>query len=595
MTTTTPIHWDLSDLHTTTSIEETAPLMQAIEEKVGEFCKTTKGKLQGFNAKQINGALKTYEAIRSDLIQIGQFAHLNYAVDMQNEAVLTFVSKLDDFSSDVSNQLLFFFLEIGSSPEDVIHAWCEDDLNAPYRYSLKQAFLKNKYRLTEKEEQLINIKDLTGIDALRKLYVEHTSRYTFTMDIDGEPTTMNGTQCRALRYHQNPQVRREAMALFFNQYKADAHVMVHLFNTVIKDVRTEAKKRGYETPISSMNIVNDLPNALVDMLHDVTTESNTLVARYYRAKQRLMGLDRMTLADIYAPMADTAAAIEWADAKSMVLDSFQAFDDDFYAYAKDMFDTNRLDVFPSNVKRGGAFCSSSRPDIRPYVMLNYLGKQRDVATLAHELGHAIHAYFSSEQPLMNYHAILPVCETASVFCEMLVVDALKKTTQTPHDKMVLLAATLEDMFATSHRQNMFSRFEKRLHDAISKQRVSGEDICTMYADELRLMFGDSVEIPDEYHWEWASIPHMLDVPFYVYSYNFGNLLVLGLYQLYLSEGAAFIPKLKRILKSGSSIGPVELLAREGIDITSKDFWQNSIAFMESILHEFEALAEQILV
>lgn len=218
-------------------------------------------------------------------------------------------------------------------------------------------------------------------------------------------------------------------------------------------------------------------------------------------------------------------------------------------------------------------------------MLNYLGKQRDVATLAHELGHAIHAYFSSNQPLMNYHAILPVCETASVFCEMLVVDALKKSVASKQEKMVLLATKLEDIFATSHRQNMFSCFEQRIHDKISLSRLSAEELCEIYAQGLTEMFGDSVEISPEYHWEWATIPHMLDVPFYVYSYNFGNLLVLGLYQLYLKEGQPFIPKLKRILSAGSSKSPVQLMADEGIDILSSDFWQGSISYIESILDE----------
>jgi oligoendopeptidase F len=295
----------------------------------------------------------------------------------------------------------------------------------------------------------------------------------------------------------------------------------------------------------------------------------------------------MTLADIYAPMQHDAPAISWDNAKQIVLDSFQQFDDQFYAYAKDMFDSNRVDVFPSKVKRGGAFCSSSRPEIRPYVMLNYLGKQRDVATLAHELGHAIHAYFSSNQPLVNYHAILPVCETASVFCEMLVVDALKKSATSKQEKMVLLATKLEDIFATSHRQNMFSCFEQKIHDKMSSSRLSSSELCEIYAQGLKDMFGDSVDIPMEYHWEWATIPHMLDVPFYVYSYNFGNLLVLGLYQLYLHEGQAFIPKLKRILSAGSSKSPVELMRDEGIDILSSDFWQGSISYIESILNELQ--------
>ena len=581
------IRWDLSELHDSVSIDSAVPLIDQIIKQSQAFADKYKGKVAGLSSGEIHNALKAYDEIRSSLYQISQFAHLNYSVDIQDVDILKFVSMVDDSASKISNILLFFFLEIGQVSNDVLNQWCNDNLNEPYRYSLHQAVDKNKYRLTEKEEQLVNLKDLTGIDALRKLYGEHTSRYEFKMIVDGQEKVMNGSECRALRYHDDPKVRRQAMQLFFDSYESDEHIMVHLFNSIIKDYNVERIHRGYASPISGMNTRNDLPDELVNTLHDLTTKSNTLVQRYYTLKKQILGLDQMTLADIYAPMQDDVPYISWERAKQTVLESFQQFDSQFYEYAKDMFDSNRVDVFPSKVKRGGAFCSSSRPEVRPFVMLNYLGKQRDVATLAHELGHAIHAYFSSDQPLINYHAILPVCETASVFCEMLVVDSLKKSATSNREKMVLLATKLEDIFATSHRQNMFSCFEQKIHDKISNSRLSGKELCDLYAQGLSDMFGDAVEIPSEYHWEWATIPHMLDVPFYVYSYNFGNLLVLGLYQLYLDEGEPFIPKLKRILSSGSSKSPVQLMRDEGIDILSTEFWQRSISFIESTLDELQ--------
>ncbi len=583
------IHWDLSELHHSTSVASVLPEFDAIELKANEFSKQYKGKVSGLTSTDIHLALNQYDDIRSRLYQFSQFAHLNYAVNIQDSDILKFVSVADEFSSKISNVLLFFFLEIGGVSEKTLAAWCSDEKNAVYEYSLKQAVKKNKYRLTEKEEQLINLKDLTGVDALKKMYGEHTSRYEFKLTIDGKEHVMNGTECRALRYHADPKVRQDAMKLFFDQYKKDRHLMTSFFNSIIKDHNIERTHRGYANPISSMNTYNDLPDSLVSMLHELTTVSNHLVQRYYKIKKQILGLDTLTLADIYAPMEADVAPISWDKAKATVLDSFKLFDGDFFNFASDMFDSNRIDVFPSKIKRGGAFCSSSRPDIRPYVMMNFLGKQRDVATLAHELGHAIHACFSSDQPLMNYHAILPVCETASVFCEMLVVDALKKEAKTKQEKLVLLATKLEDIFATSHRQNMFSRFEQAIHEKISNERLSDDELCDLYAKELETVFGDSVSIPPEYHWEWATIPHMLDVPFYVYSYNFGNLLVLGLYQLYLDEGQSFIPKLKRILSSGSAKPPVQLLADEGIDILSKEFWSKSIAFIDSVLDELTDL------
>ena len=438
MQTVKEISWDLNELHGDTDVASVQSILNDIDHEVDAFVKTYKDSVADLSSEDLYAAITFFEAIKSKIYQLSQFAHLNYAVDMQDSMILKLVAKLDEFSSLMANKLLFFFLEIGAVSLPTLKRWLENpQLNDDYGYVLDQAVQKNQFRLSEKEEQLVNLKDLNGSSAFRKLYGEHTSRYEFKLEVDGKESVMNGTECRALRYHHDPTVRREAMKLFYQAYETDAHVMTHLFNTVIKDFNLERELRGYQSPIETMNIGNDLPNDLVAMLHDITTDSNGLVQRYYGIKQQLLGLEDITLADIYAPMTDDLPLVKWDEAKDIVLSSFEAFDADFFNFSKDMFDRNRVHVYPSKVKRGGAFCSSSHPNVRPYVMLNHLGKQRDVATLAHELGHAIHAYFSSEQPLLNYHAILPICETASVFSEMLVIDELKKRCQTPKEKMIL--------------------------------------------------------------------------------------------------------------------------------------------------------------
>lgn len=588
--TNTTIQWDLSELHHTTDVAETQPLLDQLHQSVRAFSDQYKGTVGTLSPDAFFEAITAYEAIQSSIMMVSQFAHLHYAVKMSDPTVLKFVTKLDEFTSLMSNDRLFFFLEIGQVAPSVVDHWMTLEANRPYEYTVRRAVARNQYRLSESEEQWINIKDINGCDALRKLYAEHTSQYVFRMTVDGEERVMNGSECRALRYHADPVVRSDAMALFLGQYKADQHIMVHLFNSIIKDVNLECKKRGYARAMDAMNIHNDLSNDLVDVLHNITTESNGLVQQYYTLKKDIIGQSRMTLSDIYAPIPTTSTdAISWDEATGIVLDSFAQFDSEFFEFAKDMITGRRIDVFPAPSKRGGAFCSSSTPGVRPYVMLNFLGKQRDVATLAHELGHAIHSYFSSKQSPLNYHAVLPVCETASVFCEMLVLDALKKKTTVASQKIALLSAQLEDIFATSHRQNMFSRFEQVIHEKIGHQRLSGDELSALYANELRIMFGDSVDIPSVYHWEWAAIPHMLDVPFYVYSYNFGNLLVFGLYQMYLDDGVAMIPKLKRILAGGSSMGPVQLFANEGINILEPSFWQRSVQLIESVYDELASL------
>ncbi len=586
---TKPIHWDLSDLHHTVSIEDTMPTLDTIKNEVHCFANQYRGRVAQLSAQALHEACVQYDAIRARLYKISQFAHLHYAVDLRNNDVLNFVATLDEFASQQTNRLLFFFLEIGSVDDATKTQWLAQSDTQPYTYKWSQAIAKNRYRLSEAEEQIIILKDLNGVDAIRKLYGEHTAQYQFRVVVDGHEKSLNGSECRALRYHPDPDVRSRAMTTFFERYQADSHIMTNVFNAVVKDYTVERIQRGYDNAIDVMNTHNDLPNQLVHMLHDITTASNTTVQDYYRIKKDLISLNDFTLSDIYAPITANQPDISWPEAQDIVCDSFTQFDPEFGDMARDMFQRQRVDVFPSPVKRGGAFCSSSSPDVRPYVMLNYLGKPRDVATVAHELGHAIHAYMSAKQPLMNYHAILPVCETASVFCEMIVMDALKKKATTTQQKMGLLTTKLEDIFATSHRQNMFSRFEQYMHHHMATKRLSSDELCAAYTAELTTMFGDAVRIPESYQWEWATIPHMLDVPFYVYSYNFGNLLVIALYQLYLEQGAAFIPVLKRLLARGSSMSPVAMFAAEGIDILNESFWQKSLDYMANLVTELRGM------
>ena len=445
------------------------------------------------------------------------------------------------------------------------------------------------YNLSEKEEQVINLKDLNGSNAHQKLYGELTASFSFEFETDGETKTLNGDQLRAMRQHPDADVRQRAMKLFFSRYEDNTLVINHLYNALVKDHGIEVDLRGFDQPISTMNTHNDLSDEAIQALNDVTTESYSLVNRYYKLKAKMLEMDEMTLADIYAPLPQSSKAYPFDEAKTLVLEGFKSFDNDFYEMAKAMFDENRIDAPVEPSKRGGAFCASSTPDLKPFVLLNYTGKVRDVSTMAHELGHAIHAMLSSKQKLMNYHSILPLAETASIFSEMVLTDSLLKKETDVDVKKSMLTSKLEDIFASSHRQNMFSSFEVASHKAINEQLQSPQALCELYTAELEKMFGDSVTITPEYAWEWSSIPHIFNVPFYVYAYNFGNLLVFALYQQYLEEGNSFIPKYKQFLSMGSSASPADLTAIVEADINHPDFWRKSLKYIETLVDQLEAL------
>ncbi len=583
------IRWDLGELFHSPSDPKILEVFDSSRRLADVFQTCFKGRVSQISPSELADAIRQLESLSGALYRVSQYSHLEYAVDTQDETIKKLVFQAEEVGTEVSNQLLFFNMELGKLGSDRLKQLAKDPAIAPYGYFLERIAATARYHLSEKEEQLANLKDLTGVSAHRKLYTDISSAYKFTMTVDGQEKVMNGSELRALRYHQDPQVRREAMKLFFERYGENAVLFSSLYNNVIKDVAQERRLRGYDSAIQMMNTHNDLDDKAVQLLHEVTAASYPLVHRYYHLKRRVLGLSELTLADIYAPVPAMDRTYAWKEAQQIVLEGFSKFDSDFYDKAKLMFDDRRVDAPVLPAKQGGAFCSSSVPELKPYVMLNYLGRQRDISTIAHELGHAIHAMYSSVQPLSYYHSILPLAETASVFSEMLITDLVLGQEKDPMAKQVILMDKLEDVFATSHRQNMFSSFEMDAHAQIASALMSPDEFCTLYTAKLHEMFGDSVVYTPEYRWEWSSIPHMLHVPFYVYSYNFGNLLVMALYQLYLEQGPPFAPKLKTFLSMGSSKSPKAICAAIGVDISDRKFWEKSIVYIEGLLQQLERL------
>ncbi|MEK9656844.1 MAG: M3 family oligoendopeptidase [bacterium] len=584
------IIWDLSDLFLSETDPQIDLVFKQIQKDAQSFSTQYKDKVATLDALALKTAYEQYERIKKPLYKLCQYASLRTAIDSADDTLKAFDSKVDTFASEMSNVMLFFGLELSALSKDTQQALLDDPVLEDLRYALQRSFYLGQYDLSEKEEQLINIKDLTGADAMEKLYEQFTSDFSFDIEIKGEMKTLNGSQLRALRQDPDPDVRKRAMELFFSRYKSHGLVFSHLYNHLLKDHHLEGSLRGYKTPLAQRAEAQDLSESLINTLESVTTSSYHLVQRYYRLKSTLLNMP-LTLSDIYAPLPQAMSQYSYEESKKIVLDSFEAFDQDFYQGAKLMFDQNRIHAPVLSAKRGGAFCSSSVPEVNPYVMLNFLGRARDVSTMAHELGHAIHDILASKQPLTYYHPILPLAETASVFSEMLVTDRLKKQETDPLAKCNLLCNQLEDCFATSHRQNMFYRFERYAHGEMAKGLLSSEQLCTAYKNELALMFGDTVAVPESYHWEWATIPHIFVSPFYVYAYNFGNLLVMALYQLWLERGDTFTSQIKAILAAGSSASPLEIARLAEVDLSQASFWKKSLAYIEHVLDDLEALIQ----
>jgi len=585
------ITWDLSELY---SGEKDPKIKKDVEHGL-KLSETFQKKYSGNIKKHLDGdKLKKvfieYEECLKIANRLMQYVFLNFSLDTSSASAKSLLGTVEEKCTEMENRLLFLRLELCEVSDAEIKKLKASKPLANYAHHIDVIRAFKPYQLSEKEEQLDNIKNLNGKNYVVQLYDELTSAFKYKMKMpDGKVHEMNGSQLRNLRYHQSADVRKRSSKLYFQKYEQNSLVISSLYNMIIRDHSQENKLRGYTRPDEARNVSNEIPNAVIDALIEVTTKNAGLVERYYKLKAKMLGLRKLNLCDIYAPASTTGKKYDWKEARQIVLDSFKRFDRSFYETAKKFFDNNWIDARITPTKRSGAYCSSSVPELHPYVLMNFTGNLREVMTLAHELGHAIHAVLSSGNNILNYHAILPLCETASIFSESIVTDDLLKKLTERDAKITLLTSKLEDYFATSFRQNMFTRFEMAAHKKSAEKILSADELTELYKNELKLMFGDAVNITPDFHIEWSVIPHIFHTPFYCYSYNFALLLVLALYQNYCERGDKFKPGFLKLLSAGSSQTPQEMLEYVGIDISDKKFWQKGFNYISSKIDELESL------
>ena len=375
----------------------------------------------------------------------------------------------------------------------------------------------------------------------------------------------------------------------YQVYGEHKTVLAQIYASLVRDWGSEGiGLRGYASPISMRNLANDIPDTVVHALFQACRNNVGLFQRYFRLKARLLGMDHLRRYDIYAPIARSEKTLELDQAIPLVLDSFQQFSPQVAKSASQVLERNHLDAQIRPGKRGGAFSYSVGPKYVPWVLINYNGRIRDVSTLAHELGHSVHAMLAAGHSILTFHAPLPLAETASVFAEMLVTDRLLQQETDPLVQRDLLMTILDDAYATIQRQAFISIFEREAHARIAGGCTS-EELANVYLQNLNEQFGDALELTDEFAWEWVTIPHIFSSPFYPYAYSFGQLLVLALYQQYQIEREVFVPRYLKLLSYGGSAEPKTILSEAGLDIASAEFWQGGFYALQTKLELLEQI------
>ncbi|MBI5829133.1 MAG: M3 family oligoendopeptidase [Chloroflexi bacterium] len=537
--------------------------------------------------KDFSALLKDYEAMQADGMKLYSFAALRFNADTQDQQALALMGQVEQLIAESQNRTLFFSL------------WWKalDDKNAArlmkqsgdLRYWLESMRLFKPHTLSEAEEKVINIKNVNGPGAIQTLYEMITNKLTYTLEVNGEKKSLTRDSLMVHARSGDPAMREAAYRELYRVYGEHGPLLAQVYASLMRDWRSEnVTLRKFKTPIAARNLINDIPNPVVETLLKVIAANAGVFQRYFKLKAKWIGMEKLRRYDIYAPLAGSEKGYDYDAAARMVLDTFTEFSPRVGELAKKVFDDGHVDSEVRPGKRAGAFCWGALPAVSPWVLLNYNGKANDVATTAHEMGHAIHALLAADHSPLTFQSSLPMAETASVFSEILLTEKLLAQETDVAVKRDLLAGAIDDAYATVGRQGFFAMWEKEAHELV-KQGKTADEMAARYLETLHEQFGDAVEIADEFKWEWVSIPHFYGTPFYVYAYSFGQLLVLSLYQMFKREGESFKPKYLKILSYGGSEAPARILKEAGINIASAKFWQGGFDVISGMIDELERM------
>nr|WP_307160209.1 M3 family oligoendopeptidase [Rhizobium paknamense] len=584
--------WQLSDLYAAPDAEAFKADLAKAGVMSRDFETKWKGKLADAatrNGEQgLGQVLKEFEALEDLLGKIGSYAGLYYYSDMTDAARAKFFGDVQAKLTDYSAHLLFLTLELNRLEDSLLKAAIEGDpATAHYGPWLIDLRKDKPHQLDDKLEQIFLEKSQTGAAAFNRLFDETLASLRFT--IDGEEQTLEPTL--NLLQEPDPAVREKAAAALSKTFKENQRIFTLVTNTLAKDKEISDRWRKFEDIADSRHLSNRVERPVVDALAAAVEKAYPRLShRYYKMKAKWLGMEQLNYWDRNAPLPEAAnRTIPWNEAKETVLSAYGAFAPEMAEIADRFFAGGWIDAPARPGKAPGAFAHPTVPSAHPYVLVNYLGKPRDVMTLAHELGHGVHQVLAGEQGALMCQTPLTLAETASVFGEMLTFRALLDKTTDRRERKAMLAQKVEDMINTVVRQIAFYQFERKVHTARKEGELTAEQIGELWLSVQSESLGPAIRISEGYESWWSYIPHFIHSPFYVYAYAFGDCLVNSLYAVYQNAAEGFQQKYFDLLKAGGSRHHSELLAPFGLDATDPAFWDKGLSMIEGLIDELEAL------
>ncbi len=588
--------WNLSDLFTSISDPRINESLEDVSRRAKKFRDDYHLKIKDITSpSKMLEVFKEYESIISLAVKPQAYAELLHSTNTANPEYGAFMQKASTTSAEIFSQLIFFELELTFLPEKEFASFLESVELANYRHYFEKLSAWKKHRLSEKEEQILEFKRLTGKQAFQRLYEQELTKQQFSLEIDGEKKNLNQSEILNILYTSSNQTKRaDAAAAFTVGLSEKESILTFVMNTLAEDKKIEDKLLGFEYPEQARHLNNEANRDAVETMVKVVEESYALVQEYYTFKKEVLGLEKMYDYDRYAPVGSKNKSIEFKEAQEIVLGAFSDFDGDFGKIATDFFDKQWIDAAPMTGKRGGAYCEGATPDVHPYVFMNFTGSINDVMTLAHELGHGINFELARKQSIVNYNCPLTLAETASIFAETL---AFRKTTENETDKEVLLGMymqKIESIFASVQRQISMFRFEQDFHNAYRKGgELTAAQINVLWIGRQREMFGNVVSLTANYESWWSYVSHFIRTPFYVYAYAFGELLAFGLLHKAEKKPEQFPGMYREFLEGGGSKSPQELAQIFNIDLEDENFWRSGIETIAEYIKKAKKLKSEL--
>jgi oligoendopeptidase F len=584
--------WNLDPLVDGKGEEGTLALLTEAREQAVAFAEKYRGKVSELDAPGLVAAMRELEAMFDKIGRAGSYAALRFTVDTADPERGALLQQVQERGAEIETSLIFFELEWNELPDEQAEALLEADELEFCRHHLRTARRYRPHQLTEPEERILTETEVTGRSAFGRLFTEQISSVMVELPDAEEPVPL----MEALSRLQDPdrERRAEAADAVTSALEPGLRTRAFIFNTLLQDKSTKDRLRSYEHWLAARNLANEASDESVAALIEAVVSHYELARRWYRLKAKLLGLDKLAHYDRMAPVALEEQRIAYADARELVLDCYSGFSPELGEAASAFFTGNFIDAPPAAGKRGGAFCAYTVPSAHPYVMLNYTSRSGDVLTMAHELGHGVHAYLAGrQQSIFQVSTPLTVAETASIFGETIVLERLLADSPDAAARLSLLAESLDGAVAAVFRQVAMNRFEDRIHaERRSSGELSPDAFAAAWLDTQADLLGDSVEPAPEYSTWWSYVPHFIDTPGYVYAYAYGHLLALSVYRRYQEAGAEFVPSYLEMLAAGGSRSPEDLGAIVGVDLTDPGFWTSGLGLIERQLDAAEEAAAE---